>query len=193
MSSEKTTIEIVAIWVTVLGAFVGAGWALMQNADKMHGERVKETLGYVDRFNKAPFDAIRQRFDQFWDPRAEEVFAKTRAGEKELYDYLNTTLRANDFQKDITTMAGIFENLRACACADLCDAKTVQHFFAKEAFDFYGMVAPYIFEQRKRLKDPSFGAGLEVIARSSREKDVKGLRRTYCDNKGALTTPPAPN
>lgn len=180
MEKLKLWSDVIATWVTIIGAFAGGLIALMQYFDKSTSERVKETLEYVDRYDKEPLQSSRSRLEDFWSPRAEKVFEKQKAGERELYDFMNSTIRKNGLEHDINLLIDFFERLRTCTCANLCDEATVRRFFAKEAYDLHGSVFPYVSEQRLRLKDKSIGVALESLAKSRNQKDSFDFKATYC-------------
>ncbi len=168
--------DIIATWVTIIGVFSGGIFAVLQYADRASAERVRETLQYVEKYNEGPLLQARTRLENFWNPRAEEIFAKQRQGEGMLYAYLDTGIRRNRLEGDASLLNAFFDNLRTCTCAKLCDLATVERFFGKEAADLNGLLFPYAAEQRKRLNDASIGASLELLAKSRKP----GFARAYC-------------
>lgn len=168
--------DIIATWVTIFGVFSGGIFAVLQYVDRASAERVRETLQYVEKYNEGSILQARTRLENFWNPRAEEVFAKQRQGERVLYVYLDAEIRRNRLEGDVSLLNAFFDNLRTCTCANLCDLATVERFFGKDASDLNGLLFPYAAEQRKRLNDASIGASLELLAKSRKS----GFARAYC-------------
>lgn len=139
------------------------GLALVEYRDESSAERVKETLEYVDRYNRDAIQEARLTIEKILDPKAEKIFKRTNAGET---TFLIKEIRENKLEDDFSLLFHFFENLHACTCAKLCDETTVRRFFAKDAYDHWGFAYPYIADQRGRLKDESFGRGIESIAKS---------------------------
>ena len=166
INNFKAWSDVIATWVTIIGVFIGGVFALIQHYDKASSERVKTTLDYVQRFNKDPLQKARIRLEEFWNEQAESVFGKTANSEKELAEFIVTTIRNNKLGKDMALLIEFFENLHACICGKLCDEDTAKRFFGKYSFDFYGLFFPYLEEQRQRLKDESFAIGVESLAKS---------------------------
>ena len=176
MERLKLWSDIIATWVTIIGVFSGGIFAVLQYVDRASGERVRETLQYVEKYNEGSLLQARIRLENFWNPRTEEVFAKQRQGERALYAYLDAAIRRNRLEGDASLLNSFFDNLRTCTCANLCDLATVERFFGKDAFDLNGLLFPYAAEQRKRLNDASIGASLELLAKSRKP----GFARAYC-------------
>ena len=53
-----------------------------------------------------------------------------------------------------------FDELNICAEAKLCDEKTAIRFFGKYAWDFSGLMKPYVFHLREAYHDPMIGIGI---------------------------------
>ena len=178
MEKLKTWSDVIGTWVTIIGALTGGGFALVQYTDQIASARVQETLKYVERFSSDPLQKASMHLDAFWNPRAEEVFNKSAEGETVLFKYLNSAIRDNHnhLEGDTNRLLAFYETLRTCTCAKLCDNESTVKFFGKQAFDSYGILFPYISSQRDRLKDNSFGTGMESLAKNYRNKE----KYAYC-------------
>lgn len=178
MENIKLWSDVIGTWVAILGAFAGGIFAVIQYTDKLSSERVQESLKYVERFNENPLLQATIRLENFWNPKAEIVFQKQAAGEQVLSVYLDAEIRQNGLENEVSQLASFFENLRTCTCGKVCDGATTRQFFGKQAFDLHGVLFPYLKEQRRRLNDPSFGVGMELLAKNFKKKDA--FMETYC-------------
>jgi hypothetical protein len=166
MDKIKLYSDLFATWVAIIGAGVSGTFALVQYYSNSSAERAKVALEYVERFNRSPLQDARSRLEKFWDKRAEAVFARTKAGDKELTDFVVKTVRGSRLTGDIDLVVEFFEDLHACTCGKVCDEALAKRFFGKYSFDFYGLMFPYLTDQRRRLKDNSFGRGIESFAKA---------------------------
>lgn len=180
MDRIKTLSDIIATWVTILGVFAGGIFGLIQYVEKSKGERVKATLDYVDRYNKSPLLEAQTQLNEFWNARAADVFAQQKAGEAQLSAYVDGAIREHRLESNVELLVSFFENLRACTCAELCDQATVNRFFDKHAYDWHGLLYPYLAKQRERLCDPTFGESLGLLAKTRNQKDLATAKIEYC-------------
>ena len=158
--------EIIAIWVTVVGIFVGGTFALVEYYDNKKSDQIRVTLNYVDRFNKAPILDVRSRIDSFWYARSKTIFKKADAGEDELIQFILNTIQENELEKDTDLLISYYDGIEICTCGKLCDPVTVKRYFSKQAYDLYGLYYPYLVQKRNELKDETYGLALELVAGS---------------------------
>jgi len=151
---------------------IGSIFALVQYYDKSSAARAKVSLEYVERFNRPPLQDARSRLEKFWDKRAEEVFAKNQVSEKALADFLINNVRKFNLNGDIELVVEFFEDLHTCTCEKVCDEALAKRFFGKYSFDFYGLMFPYLADQRRRLNDQSIGLGIELFAKTQRTRSI---------------------
>lgn len=175
MEKIKLISDVIATWVAILGAFAGGIFALIQYTDQISSARVQETLKYVERFNKEPIQNATARLEEFWNERAGKIL-NPAGGEQALSEYINSEIGNNKLEKDTALLLSFFDSLQTCSCAKLCDEGTALQFFGKQAYDFHGLYHPYLVSQRDNLRDTSFGAGVESLAHSYKNKNVN----TYC-------------
>jgi len=186
MEKIKLISDVIATWITILGAFAGGIFALIQYTDQVSSGRVQETLKYVERFNKEPIQNAAARLELFWSKRAENVLNPT-GGVQTLSSYINSEISKNGLENDIAPLLSFFDSLQTCTCAKLCDVGTTLQFFGKQAYDIHGMYHPYIVSQRASLRDNSVGTGVEALARSYKNRNMN----TYCvDSPGLLGEKP---
>ncbi|NBY23205.1 MAG: hypothetical protein EBQ73_10370 [Gammaproteobacteria bacterium] len=60
----------------------------------------------------------------------------------------------------MTVILEFFDELNICTEANLCDEKTAVRFFGKYAWDFSGLMKPYIVQLRSEYHDPMIGMGI---------------------------------
>lgn len=165
MKKLKTWSDIIATWFTILGV-IGAGiFSLIEYRDHIRAERVKETLGYVARYN-GELQSTRMSIDRFWSARAKQVFSAAREGDQILKDLVVKTTLEHGLDVKADILIEFFNGLHTCTMTGLCDEPTVRGFFGKTAFDFFGLHYPYLEYWRVQLQDPLFGCGLENLAKS---------------------------
>jgi len=170
LRKAKTYSDLIATWVTILGAFGGAGWALHEYRAKVHDEEVAATLRYAQQYNTTPMWEVRGRLETFWSPRANDVFEATAKGDDVISDYVVKTLETDKAaQADTVATIDFFAGLGTCLCAGLCDFKSAVQLFGKDADDFFGLNFPYIRGQRQRLRDKNYAAGLAAIVIAYRD------------------------
>jgi hypothetical protein len=177
LAKFKAWSGIISTWVSIAGAAAGAGFAGYQYLEKEQADRTKAALDYVQAFGKDSLQKARLRMEEYWNPKAQEIFSKT-ASEQDLYGYLNAAMREGRLENEFTLLASFYDDLRTCTCANICDAPTVRRFFARDAYNLYGVSYPYVAEQRKQLHDDAFALGLERLAKDGRQK-AKFAQR-YC-------------
>lgn len=189
MGSFKSWSAIAAVWVTILGSLGGGIFALVQYRDRLHQEQVKETLAYVERYDQEPWRGARTGLEQLGEREAQALFREQAGGQCRLYGHTDRVLRKARQEENIRLLLAFYEKLAACTCADICDARSVGRFFGLEADDLHGFIAPYLFAQRRHLKDDNYGLALEAFARSHRRGDPALFHRAYCET-GAAALPP---
>lgn len=178
MKNLKTWSDLIAKWIAIGGAFAGGTFAMVQYSEEQQADRVKSALEYVHRLDKEPLHKARLSLAEYWNPKTDQVFGVAKGGEKELYEFIDSSFRQGKLESPFIQLLGFYENVRTCTCANICDEEVVRRFIGKEAYDLYGLSFPYIAEQRKRLHDPSFGTGLELLARN--HKNEAEFLPAYC-------------
>jgi hypothetical protein len=174
LRKAKTYSDLIATWVTILGAFAGGLWALTEYREKVHDAEVEATLRYAQQYNTAPVWDIRGRLEAFWSERANDVFGATAKGDAELSEYVVKTLDADaSVQADTGATIDFFSGLGTCLCAGLCDSQSAIRLFGKDADDFFELNLPYIRRQQEHLHDAKYAAGVSAIAVAYRKHEGK--------------------
>ncbi|HUN76604.1 MAG TPA: hypothetical protein VMU40_18970 [Steroidobacteraceae bacterium] len=119
----KAYSDLIATWVTILGAFVGGIWALGEYRDKVRDDEVAATLRYQQQYNTTPMWEIRGRLETFWESRSKDIFDATAKGENVISDYVVKTLGADKTAlADTGATIDFFAGLGTClwpGCATL--------------------------------------------------------------------------
>jgi len=175
---NRQSVEIVGVWVEALGVVTAAVLGIHQYRENSRADKVNVTFKYLDRFQEERLFAARGRLESAWNTRRGEVFALLQQpdGETELAKFLEKTIGDNGLDPDIGTVMDFFDELQACTTSGLCDRDTAVRFFGKYAYDFHGLLAPHIALQRKELRDPQIGSGIDFFSREyrrAREREDK--------------------
>lgn len=168
---NRQNLEVLGVWTEALGVLIAAVAAIQQYKANSSAEQVNKTLKYLDRFQEERVFGARQTLDAVWNAKRDEVFAlmESKSGEKAFAQYLTNTIEKEKLESPIATVMDFYDELEACTSADLCDRATAVRFFGKYAWDFYGLMHPYIEAQRADLRDAFIGVGIDHFARSYRE------------------------
>ena len=156
---HRSTLDIAATWVTILSVILGGAFALFRYSDDLQGARAKEALSYVERFAEPPISTSFETFTQYWVRRGFK--------DSDTDATMVAALQDRSVEPDALVVIRFFDSAAACTCKHLCDEDLVRHFLGIEAGDFFAPAGPYIYDRRKRENDPSFGNGLEAIAKKA--------------------------
>jgi hypothetical protein len=172
---NRQSVEIVGIWVEALGVVTAAVLGIQQYRENSQADKVNITLKYLDRFQEDRIFKARGDLDAAWNARREEVFALLQQpdGEAKLESFLEKTIAESGLDPAIATVMDFFDELQACTTSGLCDRETAIRFFGKYAYDFHGLLAPYIALQRKALRDLQIGSGVDFFSREYRQAREK--------------------
>lgn len=173
---NRQSIEIIGIWVESLGVLAAALLGIQQYRENSRAEQVDITLKYLERFQEDRIFSARSQLENAWNARRDEVFALLQQpdGETALSQFLEKTIADNGLEPAIATVMDFFDGLQACTTSGLCDQDTALRFFGKYAYDFHGLLAPHIALQRKQLRDPQIGSGVDYFSREYRlEREKK--------------------
>ncbi len=156
---RRSTLDIAATWVTILSVILGGAFALFRYSDDSQGARAKEALSYIERFAEPPISTSFESFTQYWVKRGFK--------ESDTDATMVAAIQDQSVEPDALVVIRFFDSAAACTCKHLCDEDLVRHFLGTEASDFFSPAGPYIYDRRKRENDPSFGNGLEAIAKKA--------------------------
>jgi len=168
----KTYSEIIIVWFTIMTTLFGGGYALFQYTENSKAERAKETLKFIERFDKDKFSNSCHMIDPVFDSiekATREKYSENAKGmslldeDKEFLEYLKETINANELLPHLNNIFDFYDQLEACSIASLCDTKLATRFFGKYAFYIVGIIYPYIEMLRKESGDRLYGAGIEYF------------------------------
>ena len=170
LERNKSVLELIAVWTESIGVLVAAIFAIQQYADNSAAEQVNKTLSYIDRFHADDVGDAREKFEKVFDDRKEEIFKMSSAADAETQfpQFLQRVVDDQELEIPLNKILEFFDELNICAEAKLCDEKTALRFFGKYAWDFSGLMKPYIFHLREEYHDPMIGIGILRIAHTFR-------------------------
>ncbi|MEY4684446.1 MAG: hypothetical protein RLZ25_905 [Pseudomonadota bacterium] len=166
LERNKSALELFAVWTESIGVLVAAIFAIQQYADNSTAEQVNKTLSYIDRFHADAVSDAREKFEKVFDDRKNEIFKISTQPDAEVQfaRYLERIMDEQDLDVLLNKILEFFDELNICAEANLCDEKTAIRFFGKYAWDFSGLMKPYIWHLREEYHDPTIGLGMLRIA-----------------------------
>lgn len=170
LERNKSALELLAVWTESVGVLVAAVFAIQQYADNSAAEQVNKTLSYIDRFHADDVSDAREKFEKIFDDRKEEIFKISSGTDAELQfpQYIQRVMDEQELEIPLNKILEFFDELNICAEARLCDEKTAIRFFGKYAWDFSGLMKPYIFHLRDEYHDPLIGIGILRIGHTFR-------------------------
>jgi hypothetical protein len=156
---RRSALDVAATWVTIVSVVLGGAFALFRYSDDSQGARAKEALTYIQRFAEPPVSTSFEAFTHYWLTRGFKD-SDTDAS-------MVAAIQDQSIEPDALVVIRFFDSAAACTCKHLCDEDLVRHFLGTEAYDFFSPAGPYVYDRRKRENDPSFGNGLEAIAKKA--------------------------
>jgi sulfur relay (sulfurtransferase) DsrF/TusC family protein len=158
--------QIFAKWLKVFVALIVALIAVNQYMANSQAKQVSMTLKYLDRYQTERVYNARRVLVDSWSTKKKEVFEIMKApdGEARLASYLEASIAQLQLAPQIATILDFFDELQACTSAGLCDRDTAVRFFGKFAWDFRGLLIPYIKSQRSALQDDQIGSGIDYFS-----------------------------
>ena len=163
LERAKLVTDIATPWIGTV-ALIGAGiFSMFQYLENEKGNRVKETLTFLDRYNKTPFLDARRNISIMWEKNAEkrDVLLKAKPFPESEFDALVIKIIGDEkLQLDMSLTIEFFESLEVCVKKNICDADTAIQFFQPEAIAFYRLYLAHI-ESLRTQHTPRYGIGLE--------------------------------
>ncbi len=165
--------DLFVVWLTMLGTLAGGGYALVQYLDNSNAERAKETLKFVERFDKDRLYESRQRIDMALEQMEDELRKKLKEGESEYQAHLKAGIKDKLLFYHLNQIFDFYDQLHACSVANLCDADISLRFFGKYAYDLVGTIYPYIEQQKTQSGDAQYGSGIKFYFSKYKEQQDK--------------------
>lgn len=151
--------ELLIAWLTILGTFIGAGYALFQYNSNINAERVKETLVFVDKFDNEQNTKSKQYIEQLFEKIDKKVYLLNKDGYGNYNKFLSKTIN-NTYKHHLNNILDFYDGLYICATSKLCSNEVAVTFFGKYAYDIVGTLYPYIEEQQIKYRDIKYGEGV---------------------------------
>lgn len=149
---------------TILQVFTilcGGIFALYEYKQKEASDQIRDTLLYVDRYEKPPLHDIRYRLDRIWSSKEADLLSSLSKGEAEYERLVMETVASNQLEPDVFSMIKFFESLKTCVKGGICSAETAKAFFCSDATAFFNLHQRFILAERKSRNDSTLGGFLE--------------------------------
>ncbi len=171
LERNKILTELITEWVKLAALIIAGIFAGIQYLDKQNGERVKETLAYLNRFNTAPVLDARRKISSVWDDhltQQRDILEKRPYVDSEYRQFMTATVKEAGIGQDVALVIEYFESLEVCIRAKICDGDAAAQFLKQEALNFFRQHATHIQLIRSERRDPRFARDLESFAKRQR-------------------------
>lgn len=175
MNKRKSWPSLFLERFTIMATLAAGLFALYQYSANSNADRAKETLNFVERFDRDKILDARQKIDFTFYKINEEILKKVE--DKQAYSkYINKVIKNKSLSSNLNYIFDFYDQLQACSLSNLCDADIAVRFFGKYAFDIVGTVYPYIETQRDKTGDKQFGIGIQYF--SDEYAEYKKINKT---------------
>ena len=147
----KLVSDILAAWVSVLALLAGGIFGIQQYLDKERGDRVKETLNFLDRYHQEPFVGARMDLYQTWNKYVEKENSfrgVAEFDEKGFAIFINETIKKEDLTARVDLVTDFYSALEVCIASQACDEDLAMLLFQPDATAHFNRHFPYIFSTR---------------------------------------------
>jgi hypothetical protein len=164
----KLISDVLAAWVGVVALLAGGIFGIQQYLAQEEGDRVKETLNFLDRYHKEPFVSARMALYKTWDKytakensfRLGQVF-----DEKGFSSFIRETIKEENLTASVDLVTDFYSALEVCITAHACDQDLALLLFHADATAHFNRHFPYIDWARTDQNDPNVGKRLEEFKR----------------------------
>ncbi|WP_422012696.1 hypothetical protein [Roseateles sp.] len=166
----KAITDIATAWIGVVAITAGGGFAVYQYLEKQKEDRVKETLLFLDRYNKTPTLEARLALDVGWEPYLDAQIKLLKAPDFSVAAYRGFMLAAIKEAKlagSIDVMLDFYEALQICVEKKLCDGDVAVSFFVVDACATYSQNFSKIELERQRRNEPAYGLKLQQFCEAN--------------------------
>lgn len=164
----KLWTEILTTWIGAV-ALLAAGWfGVYQYLDKKRDDRIKETLGFLDRYNEGAVLDARKKISAVWRKNEAEqtrILADTSLPPNAFYDFTKRVIQNENLPLEISHLHDFFATLYICVQNQICEKTVALPLFKPDARALYHQHYAYIMEERAVSRDASVGDGLEKFSR----------------------------
>jgi hypothetical protein len=170
---ERTKIltEIVTAWISMLALIIAGCFAGFQYLEKEDGERVKETLSFLGRFNTSPVLDARRKIATTWDGNMSqmiEILERKPFIDSDYRQFILKTIHDGGIGQDVALVIEYFDSLEVCIRAKICDGPAAAQFFKAEATSFFRQHYRHIQRVREERHDERFAQDLERFTKRAR-------------------------
>jgi hypothetical protein len=160
----KKRVEIFTSLVSTAGLLIGGGFALIQYSEKNHADRVRETLGYVEKLSEKDIRQSRQKLAMVFVHHASEWEAAARTSVEAYDQWLFGVIAQEKLVLDIYAVGEVYDRFAICMATRLCDKETGNTFLVPDARAFYREYGDFIANQREVTHDPTLFVSLWELA-----------------------------
>lgn len=163
----KPISEILSTWVGLLALLAGGTFSLIQYVQKDHGERVKETLSFLDRQMRDPVMTARRTLSAAWlkrDPELDRLIDDKASTRDDYVGFVVKVVNEESLYESMIVMIDFYDGLHVCIVNEICDAKVSAELFREDARAFWSLHQPFIARIREKRQDLKFAGNLEAFA-----------------------------
>jgi hypothetical protein len=161
----KAWVEVVASALTACALVIGGIFGAYQYLEQAHDDKVKETLNFLDRYNRPPVAEARARQQEKWQDHADE---ENRTSGQAYNDFIIQTISKEKLEPSIAVSNDFYNALEICSRNNICEPNVALQLFQEGACSFFNRHHAFIAQQRLRTGDQSIGLGTEIFAKDSR-------------------------
>ncbi len=135
--------------ITIVIAIIAGLWILFEYYDRVDKAKIKETLKYVDRFQKNKVFHSKTALRKFWlEP---ENRAKLDEHQIDQWPKLATKMVKShkDQEEYLLTVLDFYRDVSLCALSDVCHKKKTCEYFGNSIYDFNFLYGDMINEWEK--------------------------------------------
>ena len=148
----------------------GIPYGVEQYWEKQYQGRISETLTLYSQFSNAPVATYRENITKVLATNADAMAVAAKQGPDQLGAMVTAMVKKSGIEADLWMSMDFFDAVVTCVERDLCDRDTAQRLFSPRAHELFVEFYQYIQDLRIKSAGPTFGIGLEVMARMKPSK-----------------------
>lgn len=168
----KTLTDMVTSLLATVALIVGGAFGAYQYLDKVRDDRVKETLNFLDRYNRGYVVKARVEQQAAWE---KHTATEAATPGKRIGEFTRDVIRIEKLESSISVLNDFYDTVRICATNDICDTEVALQLFQEDACVFYIRSYSFLKERRATSGDSKLGLGTELLA-----KDARGQASVSC-------------
>lgn len=167
LKDHKDACATVGSIVGILAILVGGIFAAYKYIQEAKADRTKETLAYIDRYQKSPMHDVRMKLEDVWIHHEEQLVTNLRNGEKDYEQFVLKVIDDEKLEKDVFALIDFFQSVQTCISTKLCDEVTARSFFCADAISFFHLHYRFIARERSKRNDPTLAESLEKFSNTT--------------------------